>query len=67
MSHPIEFKLFAPYNQAASLVGSFSDWQDIQMQKDEKGYFRISVELGDGVYQYKFRIQSKAKSNQPAQ
>lgn len=63
----IEFKLFAPYNNQAKLIGSFSDWQEISMEKDEKGYFRSFVELEDGVYQYKFRIQSKSWSLPPDQ
>ncbi len=65
MSNSIEFKLLAPYNKAAALIGSFSDWKEIPMQKDENGYFRTSVEMEDGVYQYKFRVQSKSWSNEP--
>ena len=65
MSSSIEFKLLAPYNKAATLIGSFSDWKEISMQKDESGYFRTSIELEDGVYQYKFRVQSKSWSNEP--
>ncbi|MCC3508350.1 MAG: alpha amylase C-terminal domain-containing protein [Microcoleus sp. PH2017_17_BER_D_A] len=60
MSAPIEFQLFAPYNKGAALVGSFSNWEEIPMAKDEEGYFRTRVELEDGVYQYKFRVQSKS-------
>jgi 1,4-alpha-glucan branching enzyme len=56
----IEFNLFAPYNKAAALVGSFSDWQDIPMKKGKDGYFRVTVDLEDGSYQYKFRVQSKS-------
>ncbi|MBD2313425.1 alpha amylase C-terminal domain-containing protein [Desertifilum sp. FACHB-1129] len=56
----IEFKLFAPYNKGAALVGSFSDWEEIPMEKDDKGYFRTQVELKDGEYQYKFRVQTKS-------
>jgi 1,4-alpha-glucan branching enzyme len=59
MANAIEFKLLAPYNKAAAVIGSFSDWKEIPLQKDEEGYFRTSVELEDGVYQYKFRVQSK--------
>ncbi len=58
MGKSIEFKLFAPYNKGAALVGSFSNWQEIPMQKDEKGYFRALVDLEDGVYEYKFRVQT---------
>ncbi|MEG4987200.1 alpha-amylase family glycosyl hydrolase [Microcoleus sp. BR0-C5] len=60
MTAPIEFKLFAPYNKGAALIGSFSNWEEIPMEKDEEGYFRTRVELEDGVYQYKFRVQSKS-------
>lgn len=59
MAVSIEFKLFAPRNQQSSLIGSFSDWQPIPMQKGEDGYFRTKVKLEDGIYQYKFRIQTK--------
>jgi 1,4-alpha-glucan branching enzyme len=60
MASSIEFALFAPYNNAASLVGSFSDWNEIPMAKDDQGYFRTQVDLDDGTYQYKFRVQSKS-------
>ncbi|BAZ46661.1 alpha amylase catalytic region [Chondrocystis sp. NIES-4102] len=60
MASLIEFKLFAPYNNKATLKGNFSDWSEISMQKDKQGYFRTSVELEDGIYQYKFRVQSKS-------
>ncbi len=59
MAKPIEFNLFAPYNKGAALIGSFSDWEEIPMEKGEDGYFRTTVELEDGTYQYKFRVQSK--------
>jgi 1,4-alpha-glucan branching enzyme len=67
MTKAIEFKLFAPYNNSVSLKGCFSDWSEISMQKDEGGYFRTSVELEDGVYQYKFRVQSKSWFLEPDQ
>lgn len=60
MTSSIEFKLFAPNNQGAALIASFSDWQAISMTKAEDGYFRIQVALEDGIYQYKFRVQSKS-------
>ncbi|MDZ8189924.1 MAG: alpha-amylase family glycosyl hydrolase [Nostoc sp. ChiSLP02] len=60
MGNLIEFALFAPRNQGAALIGSFSDWQEIPMQKGEDGYFRTQIELTDGVYQYKFRVQTKS-------
>ncbi|MEG3842195.1 alpha-amylase family glycosyl hydrolase [Microcoleus sp. herbarium14] len=67
MVAPIEFKLFAPYNKEAALMGSFSNWEEIPMEKDKEGYFRTRVELEDGVYQYKFRVQSKSWFLEPDQ
>lgn len=58
-----EFKLFAPRNQAVSLIGSFSDWQDIPMQKGDDGTFRTKVDLDDGIYRYKFRVQSNSPAS----
>ncbi|BAQ65350.1 alpha-amylase family glycosyl hydrolase [Geminocystis sp. NIES-3709] len=58
MNNSIEFKLFAPYNEGATLMGSFSEWKEIPMKKGDDGYFRTSVLLDDGGYQYKFRVQS---------
>lgn len=60
MTSSIEFKLFAPNNKSAALIGSFNDWKETPMEKGEDGYFRASVELEDGIYQYKFRVQSKS-------
>jgi 1,4-alpha-glucan branching enzyme len=60
MTSPVEFKLFAPNNQGVALVGSFSEWQEIPMQKGEDGYFRTQIDLEDGIYPYKFRVQSQS-------
>lgn len=67
MASPIEFKLLAPYNNGAALIGSFSDWQEIPMEKGKDGYFRTTVDLEDGEYQYKFRVQSKSWFFEPNQ
>jgi len=67
MATPIEFNLFAPNNKGAALVGEFSDWKDVPMEKGEDGYFRTTVKLEDGSYQYKFRVQSKSWFFEPDQ
>jgi 1,4-alpha-glucan branching enzyme len=60
MASAIEFSLFAPYNEAASLVGAFSNWEEIPMKKGKDGFFRVSVDLEDGTYEYKFKVRSKS-------
>lgn len=49
------------------MIGSFSEWKEIPMEKGKHGYFRTYVALEDGVYQYKFRVQSKSPSLEPDQ
>lgn len=56
----VEFSLLAPYNQDAKLIGCFSNWEDISMEKDDKGCFRTQVDLADGIYRYQFRVRSKS-------
>ncbi|MBD2359182.1 alpha amylase C-terminal domain-containing protein [Tolypothrix sp. FACHB-123] len=63
----IDFKFFAPRNQKASLLGSFFDWQEMPMKKNEDGYFYIQINLADGIYQYKFRVQSQSPNFSPDQ
>jgi 1,4-alpha-glucan branching enzyme len=60
MTSLTEFKLFAPYNKEAAVIGSFSDWQPVAMEKGKDGYFRTKIELEDGEYEYKFRVRSKS-------
>ncbi|MEA5568069.1 alpha-amylase family glycosyl hydrolase [Anabaena sp. UHCC 0399] len=67
MKKPIEFKLFAPHNKGAALIGDFSNWQEIAMAKGDDGYFRTTVDLEDGTYQYKFRVQTKSWFFEPDQ
>src|ERR671933_624851 len=67
MANSVEFNLFAPRNKAAALIGSFYDWKEIPMEKGEDGYFRTQVDLEDGVYQYKFRVQTKSPNFEPDQ
>lgn len=67
MTQTIEFKLLAPYNKEASVIGCFSNWEAIPMKRDEYGYFRTQVKLEDGTYQYKFRVRSKSWFFEPDQ
>ncbi|HEY9848883.1 MAG TPA: alpha-amylase family glycosyl hydrolase [Leptolyngbyaceae cyanobacterium] len=64
MASAIEFQLFAPNNKESALIGSFSNWKEIPMEKDKNGYFYTVVNLDDGVYQYKFRVRSQSPSFQ---
>lgn len=59
-SNGVEFTLFAPYNEEVALTGSWNGWGRIPMTKDERGWWRVSVPLPDGDYEYKFVVKSKS-------
>lgn len=57
--HPIEFKLFAPYNEEVAVIGEWNEWKPQPMEKGPDGWWRKNIKLADGKYQYKFRVKSK--------
>jgi 1,4-alpha-glucan branching enzyme len=57
---PIEFSIFAPYNENVRLLGSWNGWKPLKMKRDERGVWRASVRLADGDYEYKFALISKS-------
>ena len=60
MVSAVEFRLWAPYNAEAALMGDFLPESSIEMKKDDKGYFRVQIDLEDGCYPYKFKVRSKS-------
>jgi 1,4-alpha-glucan branching enzyme len=54
----VQFALFAPYNEVVELVGDFSDWKPLPMEKGDDGWWRAELALGDGDHLYKFRVKS---------
>jgi 1,4-alpha-glucan branching enzyme len=57
---PVEFSLFAPYNKRAAVRGDFSEWNDVDLEKGDDGYFRTTIDLADGDYEYKFCVESNS-------
>ena len=60
MPSKIEFSLFAPHNPDISLIGSWNDWKPKPMELGKDGYWRVSEELQDGDYLYRFQCRSKS-------
>ena len=54
----IEMGLFAPYNEVVQVIGSWNDWDPIELTRGPDGWWRTTIELEDGDYQYKFRVKS---------
>ncbi|HML21096.1 MAG TPA: alpha-amylase family glycosyl hydrolase [Aggregatilinea sp.] len=56
----IPFALFAPYNEYVALVGDWNDWQPLEMERGDDGWWRASVPLDDGEHEYKFVVKSRS-------
>ena len=54
----ITFSFFAPRNSAVNLMGDFTTWDAQAMQPDDRGWWHAERSLADGVYQYRFQVQS---------
>ena len=59
-----QFRLFAPNNTEANVIGDWNDWQPVPMIKGDDGHFSVGIDLKDGVYQYKFNVRSKSWFNE---
>ncbi len=56
----VPFALFAPYNEYVALAGDWNNWQPIEMERGEDGWWRTSVPLEDGEHEYKFLVKSNS-------
>lgn len=59
-THPITFELLAPYNQSVKLLGNWNEWQTVDMERDERGIWKVDIPLPDGEYEYKFEVVSQS-------
>lgn len=59
------FRLFAPRIERVLLTGTFNDWNEIEMVKNNvTGQFTAKIDLPDGEFRYRFRVQSRANPNE---
>lgn len=56
----LELCLFAPYNEIVQLLGSWNDYQPIDMTRRDDGWWCANVCVPDREHQYKFRVKSKS-------
>ena len=56
----VAFELLAPHNESVALVGSWNDWQPMDMQRGDDGVWRVDVDLPDGDYEYQFELVSNS-------
>lgn len=54
----VEFTCYAPKASKVALAGKFNDWntRSLPMKKNRDGYWKISVKLSPGRYEYKYFI-----------
>ncbi len=56
----IMLTLLAPYNDQVQILGTFTNWEPRDLQRDEQGWWRAEFPLADGDYEYRFRVKSKS-------
>ncbi len=55
----VDFSVFAPNAANVKLIASHNGWNDIQMERDELGVWRVFVQnIGEGIH-YKYKIFSQ--------
>ncbi|MBD3178687.1 MAG: hypothetical protein GF417_03295 [Candidatus Latescibacteria bacterium] len=54
----VQFTYYDPYAGKVFLAGSFNNWSTTAnpMNKDDEGYWRVSLDLDPGEYEYKFVV-----------
>jgi 1,4-alpha-glucan branching enzyme len=52
------FTLDAPSGLDVSVVGSFNDWEPQAMTKGPDGLWRITVQVTQGTYEYRFLVDA---------
>ncbi len=65
-SKKVAFAYFAPEARQAFVAGSFNGWQEsgLALKKDEKGYWKASVALGEGRYEYRYIVDGAWANDQ---
>ena len=54
----VMFTLDAPSGLGVSVAGSFNDWTPQAMAKGPDGLWRITVQLAQGTYEYRFLVDA---------
>ncbi len=54
----VMFTLDAPSGVDVSVAGSFNDWKPQAMTKGSDGLWRITVQLAQGTYEYRFLVDT---------
>jgi len=54
----VEFTCYAPKATKVYVAGKFNDWNtnSLSMKKNKDGYWKVSIKLSPGIYEYKYFI-----------
>jgi 1,4-alpha-glucan branching enzyme len=57
----VTFKVRAPAAKEVNLVGEFNNWNAYEhpMKKDDEGFWKVTVPLAPGRYEYKLLIDGR--------
>lgn len=65
----VRFSLHGPEAQGVSLAGDFNCWDvnETRMKKDDKGNWKVSVDLPPGRHEYRFWVDGAWQDDPNAQ
>lgn len=64
--NPHRFVIYQPEARQAALIGSFSNWQTLEMQRaGQLGYWEVIVDLPPGEHRYSFLLDGNRRMPDP--
>lgn len=63
---PYRFVIYRPDAGQAEIIGTFTGWQPVSMQKiGTSGYWSLTLNLGEGEYQYSYLVEGGEQITDP--
>ena len=63
---PYRFVIYRPDASQAKIIGTFTGWQPVSMQKiGTSGYWSLTLNLGEGEYQYSYLVEGGQQITDP--
>ena len=62
----VAFEYFAPHAKSVELAGNFNNWNPAKtpLKQEHDGKWKVTLELGPGRYEYRYRIDGQWHNDQ---
>ena len=55
----VNFSVYAPNAASVAVAGNFNGWKQLDLARNEYGYWSVKTKLNKGAYQYKFVFDNR--------